>query len=81
MACLYIKILWSSYYDVTSVEFKMKEILEDKIFDRQDILQFFSEVSKDYKFVNIPKHEIDTLTICLFIIMPSLAVYTSHSKF
>ena len=25
MACLYIKTLWSSYYDVTSVEFNSKK--------------------------------------------------------
>ena len=28
-----------------------KKIHEDNIFDRQDILQFFSGVSKDYKYV------------------------------
>ena len=30
MACLYIKTLWSSYYDVTSVDFNSKQIHEDK---------------------------------------------------
>ena len=55
MACLYIKILWSSYYDVTSVDFNSKQIHEDTIFDRQDILvQFSSGVSKDYKFLKSP---------------------------
>ena len=58
MACLYIKTLWSSYCDVTSVDFNSKKIHEDKIFDRQDTLQFFSEVSKDYKYVK-------TLLYCL----------------
>ena len=54
MACLYIKTLWSSYYDVTSVDFNSKQIHEDNILDRQDILQFFSGVSKDYKHVKSP---------------------------
>ena len=54
MACLYIKTLWSSYYDVTSVDFNSKQIHEDNILDRQDILQFFSEVSNDYKYVKSP---------------------------
>ena len=54
MAYLYIKTLWSSYYDVTSVDFNSKNIHEDKSFDRQDILQFFSGVSKDYKYVKSP---------------------------
>ena len=54
MACLYIKTLWSSYYDVTSVDFNTKQIHEDKNFDRQDILQFSSRVSKDYKYVKSP---------------------------
>ena len=58
MACLYIKTL---YYDVTSVDFNSKNIHEDKTFDRQDILQFFSGVSKDYKYEKYPKREIGTL--------------------
>ena len=33
MACLYIKTLWSSYYDVTSVDFNSKKVHEDKNFD------------------------------------------------
>ena len=53
MARLHIKTPRSyetdSLVDVTSVNFDSKKIHEDKIFDRQDILQFFSEVSKDYK--------------------------------
>ena len=44
-----------SWVDVTSVTFKSKN--EDNIFDRQGILQFFLEVSKDYK------HEIGTLIV------------------
>ena len=61
MACLYIKTLWSSYYDV-------KKILEDKHFGRQDILQFFSGVSKDYKYLKSPKHEIGTLKEVIVVI-------------
>ena len=52
MARLYIKTPWSyetdSWVDITFVTFKSKKVHEDKIFGRQDILQFFSEVSKDY---------------------------------
>ena len=58
MARLYIKTPWSyetdSWVDVTSVDFNSKNIHEDKFFDRQDILQFFSEVSKHYKYVKFP---------------------------
>ena len=54
MACLYIKTLWSSYYDVTSVDFNSKKIREDNILDRQNILQFLLGVSKDYKHVKSP---------------------------
>ena len=42
------------YIDVTSVDFNSTKIHEDKIFDRQNILQFFSRVSKDYKYVKSP---------------------------
>ena len=53
MARLYIKTPWSyetdSWVDVTSVDFNSK-----KIHDRQNILQFFSGVSKDYKYVKSP---------------------------
>ena len=58
MARLYIKTRKSyetdSWVDVTSVDFNSKKVHEDKIFDRQDILLFFSEVSKDYKYVKSP---------------------------
>ena len=40
---------------VTSVNFNSKNVYKDKIFGRQDILQFFSEVSKDYKYVKSPQ--------------------------
>ena len=55
MARLYIKTPWSyetdSWVDVTSVDINNKKIHEDKIFDWQNILQFFSGASKDYKYV------------------------------
>ena len=38
--------------DVTSVTFNSKKVHEDEVFDRQDILQFFSDASKNYKYVN-----------------------------
>ena len=31
------------------------EVYEDEIFGRQDILQFFSGESKDYKYVKFPQ--------------------------
>ena len=43
-----------SWVDVTSVTFKSKKVHEDKIFDRKNTLQFFSGVSKDYKYVKSP---------------------------
>ena len=55
---MYIKTPWSyetdSWVDVTSVEFNSKKIHKDNIFVRQDILQFFSGVSKDYNYVKSP---------------------------
>ena len=58
MAHLYIKTSWSyetdSWVDVISVNFNSKKNHEDNIFDRQNILQFFSGVSKDYKYVKCP---------------------------
>ena len=56
-----------SWVDVTSVTFKSKKVHEDNIFDPQDILQFFSEVSRDIP-KEIPKHEIGTL-IVIFILV------------
>ena len=47
--------LWADfYYDVTSVDFNSKKVREDKIFGRQDTLQFFAGVFKDYKYVKSP---------------------------
>ena len=55
MARLYIKTPWSyetdSWFDVTSVNFNSQKVHEDKIFERQDILQFLSQGSKYYKYV------------------------------
>ena len=44
-----------SWVDVTSVNFNSKNVYEDEVFVRQDILQFFSEVSKDYKYAKTPQ--------------------------
>ena len=63
MARLYIKTPWSydyetnSWVDVTSVNFKSEKVHKYMYiyFGRQDILQFFSELSKDYKYVKSPK--------------------------
>ena len=41
--------------DVTSVNFNSKKVDEEEIFSRQDILQFFSGESKDYKYVKFPQ--------------------------
>ena len=58
MARLYIKTPWScetdSWFDVTSVNFNSQNVYEDKIFERQDILQFLSQSSKYYKYVKSP---------------------------
>ena len=58
MAHLYNKTPWSyetdSWVDITSMNFKRKNVHEDKMFGWQDILQFFSEVYKDYKYVKSP---------------------------
>ena len=40
-----------SWVNVTSVNFNSKKVHKDEVFDRQDILQLFSDVSKDYKYV------------------------------
>ena len=43
-----------SWVDVISVHFNCKKVHEDDIFVRQDILQFFSGESKDYKDLKSP---------------------------
>ena len=45
VAILHICNLWKLLI------FNSKKVHEDDVFDRQDILQFFSEVSKDLKYV------------------------------
>ena len=49
-----------SWFDVTSVNFNSQKVDEDKIFERQDILQFLSQGSKYYKYVKSP-----TMTLAL----------------
>ena len=44
-----------SWFNVTSFNFNSKNVHEDEVFERQDILQFFSDVSKDYKYVKSPQ--------------------------
>ena len=43
-----------SWVDVISVNFNSKKVHEDEIFVQQDILQFFSVESKDYKYLKSP---------------------------
>ena len=47
----FMKTNRNSKIHVTSVDFNSKKIHKGKIFERQNILQFFSGVSKDYKYV------------------------------
>ena len=58
MARLYIKTPRShetdSWFDASSVNFNSQKVHEDKIFERQDILQFLSQGSKYYKYVKSP---------------------------
>ena len=58
MAPLYIKTPWSyetdSWFDVTSVKFNSQNVHENKIFERQDILEFLPQGSKYYKYVKSP---------------------------
>ena len=48
----YENLFTDSWVDVISVNFNSKKVHEHDIFVRQDILQFFSVESKDYK-INI----------------------------
>ena len=48
---LYKNLFTDSRYDITSVNFNSENVHEDDIFVRQDILQFFSGESKDYKYL------------------------------
>ena len=51
---LYENLFTDSRYDITSVNFNSEKVHQDDIFVRQDILQFFSEESKDYKYLKSP---------------------------
>ena len=51
---LYENLFTDSRYDITSVNFDSEKVHEDDIFVRQDILQFFSGESKDYKYLKFP---------------------------
>ena len=51
---LYENLFTDSRYDITSVNFKSEKVREDDIFVRQDIFQFFSVESKDYKYLKSP---------------------------
>ena len=51
---LYENLFTDSRYDITSVNFNSEKVHEDDIFVRQDILQFFSGESKDYKYLKFP---------------------------
>ena len=52
--CVYENLFRDSWVDVISVNFNSKKVHEDDIFIRQDILQFFSVESKDYKYLKSP---------------------------
>ena len=51
---LYENFFTDSRYDITSVNFNSEKVHEDDIFVWQDILQFFSEESTDYKYLKSP---------------------------
>ena len=51
-ACIHCNT--DSWFNATSVNFDSKKIHEDKIFERQDILQFLSQGSKYYKYEKNP---------------------------
>ena len=51
-----------SWFDLTFVNFNIKKVQEDNVFERQDILQFLSQCSKYYK-CKIPNHDIRTLKL------------------
>ena len=48
--CVYENLFTDSWVDVISVNFNSKKVHEDDIFVQQDILQYFSVESKDYKY-------------------------------
>ena len=52
IACIHCNT--DSRFDVTFVNFNSQNVHKDKIFERQDILQFLSQGSKYYKYVKSP---------------------------
>ena len=52
--CKEVFIERDSRYDIPSVKFNSEKVHGDDIFVRQDILQFFSGESKDYKYLKSP---------------------------
>ena len=57
-----------SRYDITSVNFYSENVHEDDIFVRQNILQFFSGESKDYKYLKSSQtYVMRTLNLKLYI--------------
>ena len=56
-----------SWVDVTSVNLNSKKVLEDKIFGWQDILQFFSWASEDFKYAKSPYIYIYIYNIYIYI--------------
>ena len=51
---LYENLFTDSRYEITSVNFNSEKVHEQDIFVRQDILQFISRESKDYKYLKSP---------------------------
>ena len=53
--CILYALSTRTYYDVTSGNnFDCEKVHEDDIFERQDVLHFFSEESKDYEYAKSP---------------------------
>ena len=53
--CLYKNLFPDSWVDVTSVNFNSKNVYEYEILSQQDISQFFSGESKEYKYSKFPQ--------------------------
>ena len=53
--CLYKNLFPDSWVDITFVTFNSKKVYKDEIFSQQDILQFFSGKSKEYKYSKSPQ--------------------------
>ena len=61
MACLYVKTLWSSYYDVTSVDFNSKKNPRRLNFRPTKYITIFLRSIQRLQIFKIPKYEIGTL--------------------